>query len=140
VLLCDVLPHAAHTAAVLTSSTHARRTSIVPSPSRVSVNSHKVYAAARPTQSPSVASATRRGANGGGPDALAHARQAVALLSKHSARLELAKAESALGEHLAVAGDLTGAAQALRRALDGARLCGADGLAARVESTLAGLA
>jgi DNA-binding SARP family transcriptional activator/tetratricopeptide (TPR) repeat protein len=76
----------------------------------------------------------------GGPHALGHARQAVALLSKRSARLELTKAEAALGEHLAAAGDLVGAGEALRRALDGARKCGADALAAHVESALAELA
>jgi len=72
----------------------------------------------------------------GGPGALEHAREAVALLGRTSARLELAKAEAALGEHLAASGDVAGARESLRRALDGARWCGADALAARAEAAL----
>jgi tetratricopeptide (TPR) repeat protein len=75
----------------------------------------------------------------GGPDALEHARQAVSLLSTSSARLELAKAHAALGEHLAARGDHAAATQALRQALDGALECGADALAARAAEGLAGL-
>jgi len=75
----------------------------------------------------------------GGPDALQHARQAVALLSTSSARLELAKAQAFLGEHLAARDDRVGAAEAFRRALDGARQCGADALAARADAALSSL-
>jgi DNA-binding SARP family transcriptional activator len=74
----------------------------------------------------------------GGPDALDHARSAVTLLGQSSARLELAKAQAALGEHLAARGDVD-AGDALRRALEGARWCGADALAARVEAATVAL-
>ena len=75
----------------------------------------------------------------GGPGALDHARAAVALLGESSARLELAKAETALGEHLAADGDAAGARDALRRAIDGARWCGADALATRAQAALGDL-
>jgi DNA-binding SARP family transcriptional activator/tetratricopeptide (TPR) repeat protein len=75
----------------------------------------------------------------GGPDALEHARQAVSLLSTSSARLESAKAHAALGEHLAARDDRAGAVEALHRALDGARQCGADALAARADAALSSL-
>jgi len=75
----------------------------------------------------------------GGPDALQHARQAVSLLSTSSARLELAKAHAFLGEHLAARNDRAGAAEAVRLALNGARECGADALAARAQAALASL-
>jgi tetratricopeptide (TPR) repeat protein len=75
----------------------------------------------------------------GGPDALRHARRAVALLSQSSARLELAKAQAALGECLAAEGDRDGAAEALTSALEHARWCGADALYERAETALGAL-
>ena len=75
----------------------------------------------------------------GGPNALDHARAAVALLGESSARLELAKGEAALGEHLAADGDAAGARDALSRAVDGARWCGADALAAHAQDALSDL-
>jgi hypothetical protein len=76
----------------------------------------------------------------GGPDAFDHVRTGVALLGESSARLELAKAELALGEQLAARGEVAGAREALGSALDGAGRCGADGLAARAERALSDLA
>ncbi|WP_217914989.1 helix-turn-helix transcriptional regulator [Miltoncostaea marina] len=63
-------------------------------------------------------------------------REAVAVLEGSTARLEHARALAALGSALRRARDPAGAREPLRRALELAGACGADGLAERVRSEL----
>ncbi|HEX8104505.1 MAG TPA: hypothetical protein VF533_17950, partial [Solirubrobacteraceae bacterium] len=73
----------------------------------------------------------------GGEAGLEHLREAVARLAPTSARLELAKAQAALGDALAAAGRRDQAAEPWGAAAALAAACGADGLAARLGAELA---
>ena len=66
-----------------------------------------------------------------GPDRLQAAQEAVAQLTGSSARLELAKAQIALGEALAAADEHSRAAETLAAAAELSERCGAHGLARR---------
>jgi DNA-binding CsgD family transcriptional regulator len=63
-------------------------------------------------------------------------REAVAVLEQSPARLELARALAALGGALRRTRDPTGAREPLRRALELAAACGADGLVEEVRAEL----
>jgi DNA-binding NarL/FixJ family response regulator len=63
-------------------------------------------------------------------------REAVEVLEGSSARLELARALAALGGHLRRTREPTQAREPLRRALDMAAACGADGLVRDVRAEL----
>jgi tetratricopeptide (TPR) repeat protein len=69
-------------------------------------------------------------------DGLAHLREAAEVLEGTPARLEHAKALAALGSALRRARQPTEAREPLRRALDLARACGAEGLVEHVRSEL----
>jgi DNA-binding NarL/FixJ family response regulator len=72
-----------------------------------------------------------------GPDGRVHLDEAVALLDRSTARYELAVALASLGTVLRLDRRPTDAREPLRRALDVAQDCGADGLAQRIRTELA---
>jgi DNA-binding CsgD family transcriptional regulator len=69
-------------------------------------------------------------------DGAAHLREAIELLERSTARYELALAQAALGTWLRLARQPTEAREPLRRALELAQRCGADGLVQRARTEL----
>jgi len=69
-------------------------------------------------------------------DGMSHLREAIEVLEQSAARYELAAANAALGTALRLARKPTEAREPLRRALDLAGRCGADGLVHHVRTEL----